>query len=131
MSKEIFNKKIFALVLLVMSSSVGAQDRVIPRGQAFCLHDEAGEQYRGCTARKFSNDYFYQATCPNLLDPDAPASEHRITDKWSVVFEGEPGCEPIIADRSDIPYYAPRSLGLERIEDTEAAASDERDTSRS
>lgn len=97
-------------IILVSIASFEAQALEIASGQKFCLRDDLGQQFRGCTAQKFRNDFYYRASCPNLNAANGlPQAEVLITEEWTVVFEGEEGCDPIVTARSEIPYYVPRS----------------------
>jgi hypothetical protein len=77
---------------LVLAGPIQARSADIDPDACFCLKDASGRLQRGCRALKF----------PNQADPIAqcrdPKSGHLsapipITGSWTVVMEGEAGCE--------------------------------------
>jgi hypothetical protein len=81
---------VVALFVLISSIQSGSAD--IDPDACFCLKDVSGRFQRGCRAAKFPNQVDTIAQC---RDPESGAliGPILITESWTVVMEGEAGCE--------------------------------------
>jgi len=85
------------------TSSSWAQD--IDPDACFCLRHRSGQFQRGCHAEKFPGQFFATALCRDPENADLEA-ETAITPVWTVVPEGDEGCEvcrPELRDTKDRP----------------------------
>jgi hypothetical protein len=81
-----------AMALGVLAGSVQSSSAEIDSDACFCLKDVSGRFQRGCRATKFPNQVNPIAQC---LDPESGDLSRPllITKSWTVVMEGEAGCE--------------------------------------
>jgi hypothetical protein len=78
--------------LLIVTGSIQSRSADIDSDACFCLKNVSGRFQRGCRAVKFPNQVYTIAQCrdPERGNLSAPTP---ITESWTVVMEGEEGCE--------------------------------------
>jgi hypothetical protein len=57
----------------------------------FCLRHPSGQSQRGCRAEKFPGQFYATAVCRDAESKES--TEILMTPTWTVVMEGEEGCE--------------------------------------
>jgi hypothetical protein len=83
---------VLAVTALLAFTSLGvALAADIDPDACFCLRHSSGKSHSGCRAEKFPGQFYQTAIC---RDPNTEQIfETLITSTWTVVMEGEEGCE--------------------------------------